>query len=205
MLPTVARILSLPELAAGLPEVLAGKAGLNNEVRWVHVTELVDIAHLLTGGELLLTTGIALPDGPRGGGRFVDSLSAAQVSGLVIEPSRKFRGPAPFLEAAERLGLPLVILHAEVRFVSVTEAAHTLIINSQLAEQRRRVEMHQVFTEMTLAGASTAQVVEEASRILRRPVVLENLQHQIVAYESAGEPAEFSPEGLGTSVASRIR
>jgi hypothetical protein len=30
-------------------------------VRWVHVSELADIATLLRGGELVLTTGIALP------------------------------------------------------------------------------------------------------------------------------------------------
>lgn len=48
MLPTVARILALPELAAGLPEMLAGESGLTNEVRWVHVAEPADIARLST-------------------------------------------------------------------------------------------------------------------------------------------------------------
>jgi len=34
-------------------------------VRWVHVLELADAAHLLQGGELVLTTGVALPANPR--------------------------------------------------------------------------------------------------------------------------------------------
>jgi PucR family transcriptional regulator, purine catabolism regulatory protein len=192
VLPTVARILALPELAAGLPEVLAGESGLANEVRWVHVAEPADIARLLNGGEFLLTTGIGLPDAPRQIVEWIESLAGARASALVIELGRKFQGapPAPLVAAAERLGLPLIVLHEEVRFVKVTEAAHTLIINSQLTEQRRRVEIHQVFTELTLEGASTAQVVGQASRILRRPVVLENLQHKILAYETAGEPVE---------------
>jgi purine catabolism regulator len=191
MLPTVARILALPELVAGSPEVLAGESGLGNEVRWVHVAEPADIARLLNGGEFLLTTGIGLADMPRQIVEWIESLAAARASALVIELGRKFRGaPAPLVAAAERLGLPLIVLHEEVRFVKVTEAAHTLIINSQLTEQRRRVEIHQVFTELTLEGASTAQVVSQAARILRRPVVLENLQHKILAYEAAGEPVE---------------
>jgi PucR family transcriptional regulator, purine catabolism regulatory protein len=191
VLPTVARILALPELAAGLPELLAGESGLSNEVRWVHVAEPADIARLLNGGEFLLTTGIGLPDGPGPVVEWIESLAGARASALVIELGRKFRGaPAPLVTAAERLGLPLIVLHEEVRFVKVTEAAHTLIINSQLTEQRRRVEIDQVFTELTLDGASTAQVVGQASRILRRPVVLENLQHRILAYETAGEPVD---------------
>jgi PucR family transcriptional regulator, purine catabolism regulatory protein len=192
VLPTVARILALPELTAGLPEVLAGESGLGNEVRWVHVAEPADIARLLNGGEFLLTTGIGLPDGARQIVEWVESLAGARASALVIELGRKFQGalPAPLVAAADRLALPLIVLHEEVRFVKVTEAAHTLIINSQLTEQRRRVEIDQVFTELTLEGASTAQVVGQASRILRRPVVLENLQHKILAYETAGEPVE---------------
>jgi PucR family transcriptional regulator, purine catabolism regulatory protein len=191
MLPTVARILALPELVAGMPEVLAGESGLANEVRWVHVAEPADIARLLNGGEFLLTTGIGLPDAPHQIVEWIESLAGARASALVIELGRKFRGaPPPLVAAAERLGLPLIVLHEEVRFVKVTEAAHTLIINSQLTEQRRRVEIHQVFTELTLEGASTAQVVSQAARILRRPVVLENLQHKILAYEAAGEPVE---------------
>lgn len=192
MLPTVARILALPELTAGRPEVLAAERGLGNEVRWVHVAEPADIARLLNGGEFLLTTGIGLPDVPRQVVEWVESLADARASALVIELGRKFQAapPASLVAAAERLGLPLIVLHEEVPFVKVTEAAHTLIINSQLTEQRRRVEIHQVFTELTLDGASTAQIVGQASRILRRPVVLENLQHRILAYETAGEPVD---------------
>ena len=58
--PTVADLLKLPELAAGRPRVVAGAKGLQRPVRWVHVAEVPDIAPLLRGGELILTTGIAL-------------------------------------------------------------------------------------------------------------------------------------------------
>lgn len=191
MLPTVAQVLALPELVAGRPELLAGSRGLSNEVRWVHVAEPPDIARLLNGGELLLTTGIGLPDVPRQVIQWFESLAEARASGLVIELGRRFRTvPGPLIAAAELSGTPLVVLHEEVRFVKVTEAAHTLIINSQLTEQRRRVEIHQVFTQLTLDGASTADVVDQTSRILRRPVVLEDLRHSILAYEAAGEPVE---------------
>jgi purine catabolism regulator len=61
MLPTVGDLLGLDVIRRGSPQVVAGSAGLGARVRWVHVLELADAAHLLQGGELVLTTGVALP------------------------------------------------------------------------------------------------------------------------------------------------
>ena len=64
MYPTVSEVLTLPVIRGAGPRLVAGMAGSGRRVRWVHVAEVADIAHLLRGGELLLTTGIALPDEP---------------------------------------------------------------------------------------------------------------------------------------------
>jgi PucR family transcriptional regulator, purine catabolism regulatory protein len=42
--------------------LVAGEAGLENAVRWVHISELEDPTPWLSGGELLLTTGMRLLD-----------------------------------------------------------------------------------------------------------------------------------------------
>ena len=41
---------------------VAGEAGLDRPVRWVHISELEDPTPWLSGGELLLTTGLPLGD-----------------------------------------------------------------------------------------------------------------------------------------------
>ena len=41
-------------------EIAAGEAGLDRAVRWVHISELADPTPWLSGGELLLTTGLGL-------------------------------------------------------------------------------------------------------------------------------------------------
>lgn len=64
MLPTIADVLALDTVRRGNPRVVAGADRLDTRVRWVHVGEVTDIAQLLRGGELVLTTGIALPDDP---------------------------------------------------------------------------------------------------------------------------------------------
>ena len=56
--PTVAEVLAMPAMRGAGPEVVAGQQGLGRQVRWVHSAELADIAPLLRGGDLLLSTGI---------------------------------------------------------------------------------------------------------------------------------------------------
>ena len=59
--------------------MIAGSDGLGARVRWVHVLELADAAHLLQGGELVLTTGVALPAEPALLARY------AEVSGRQVD------------------------------------------------------------------------------------------------------------------------
>lgn len=44
--------------------VIAGSAGLDREICWAHVCELKDPLPWLTGGELVMTTGLAIPRHP---------------------------------------------------------------------------------------------------------------------------------------------
>ena len=54
-------MLSVRELIGDLDvALLAGEAQLDAPVRWVHISELPDPTPWLSGGELLLTTGMAL-------------------------------------------------------------------------------------------------------------------------------------------------
>ena len=59
----VAPMLPLGDLIRDLDvRLVAGEAGLENAVRWVHISELEDPTPWLSGGELLLTTGMRLLD-----------------------------------------------------------------------------------------------------------------------------------------------
>jgi purine catabolism regulator len=186
--PTVSDVLALPVIRRGGPTLVAGGAGVGNRVRWVHVAEIADIAHLLQGGELVLTTGIALPgDGPALT-RYVDELAGVGAAGLVVELVRRWsdRLPAALPQAADRRSLPLVTLTQETRFVSVTEAVVALIRDAQLAELRTAEQVHETFTALTVSGAEPAEVLREVARTARLPVVLETLSHDVLAYDSGG-------------------
>ncbi|GAA2389286.1 PucR family transcriptional regulator [Nonomuraea africana] len=188
MLPTISDVLSLETVRRGNPRVVAGADRLDSRVRWVHVGEIADIAHLLRGGELVLTTGVALPEDPEKLAAYIGELSAVGAAGLVVELGRRFvrELPRAVVKAAEEHGLPLIVLARETPFVQITESVHARIIDIQLEELRASEQLHEVFTELSVEGASPAEVLAQVSRLSGRPVLLENLAHQVLACESAG-------------------
>ena len=188
MLPTVAEVLALGPVRSGAPRVLAGAERLTAPVRWVHVIELAQAAHLLRGGELVLSTGIALPDDAAGLTRYVGELALVGVSGLAVELGSRYSRslPSALIAAAADHQLPLIVFERETQFIEITEAVHALIIDAQLAELRSAERLHQVFTELAVSGAPADEVVAQTATLAGCPVILEDLAHQVLACAPLG-------------------
>jgi PucR family transcriptional regulator, purine catabolism regulatory protein len=188
---TVADVLALEVLAAGRPHVVTGMPHLDRPVRWVHITELTDPASFLKGGELVLTTGMPLPQDAAGVRRYVDELADVGAAALVIELVRRYhRPPDSLVEACRRRDLPLVTLARDVNFLEVTQVVHALLLGSQAEAMRRTQRIHEAFTTLTLRGAGPEDVVRAAAEMSGRTVVLENLVHQALICEPSGLTVE---------------
>ncbi|MFH8222297.1 PucR family transcriptional regulator [Streptomyces sp. NPDC018057] len=187
---TVQRALELPGLRSGLPEIVAGGDRLGRTVRWVHAGEVPNIASLLKGGELLLTTGYGLGTRPADQRAFVRTLAERGIAALVVELGPRFaRLPAALVETARGAGLPLVQLHREVPFVAVTEEIHTEIVNGHYALLQRAEEVHRRCTEALLGGGGVPQVLSILADFGANPVFLETPDGRLLYAAGAG------PEG----------
>ncbi|MDX3117416.1 PucR family transcriptional regulator ligand-binding domain-containing protein, partial [Streptomyces scabiei] len=197
---TVQRALELPGLRGGLPEVLAGGERLDRTVRWVHAGEVPHIASLLKGGELLLTTGYGLGTRPAEQRAFVRTLAERGIAALVIELGPRFdRLPAALVETARTTGLPLVQLHREVAFVTVTEEVHTEIVNGHYALLQQAEEVHRRCTQALLGGGGIPQVLGILAGFGDNPVFLETTGGRLL-YAAGEGPQGADPlqvwEGL---------
>ncbi|MFC9847234.1 PucR family transcriptional regulator [Streptomyces sp. NPDC060223] len=184
---TVQRALELPGLRGGLPEILAGADRLQRTVRWVHAGEVPNIASLLKGGELLLTTGYGLGTRPAEQRAFVRTLAERGIAALVVELGPRFtRLPAALVETARSTGLPLVQLHREVAFVAVTEEIHTEIVNGHYALLQQAEEVHRRCTEALLGGGGVPQVLRILADFSGNPVFLETPEGQLLYAAGSG-------------------
>jgi purine catabolism regulator len=187
---TVRAALALAPVRRGLPEVIASERNLDRPVRWVHAGEVPNMASLLKGGELLLTTGMGLQGGEAEQRRFIAELADRNVSALAIELGTTFaKVPAPLVEEADERGLPLVALHREVPFVEITEALHREIVNRQFVVMRRSDELHRRFTDLVLAGAGIPEVLSALAGAIANPVVLERAGQGVLFHATHHTPS----------------
>ena len=153
-----------PDRLAAEPLVLAGRTRLGRMVTWVHTSEVLDIATLLRGGELLLVGGVSLATASRAQRvTYVRELAAREVAGIAIETGGRLPTvPEEMVEEAERVHLPLVELRRVVRFVEVTQSINGLLVN----ESVRRLQLADRVSHALAAGLADGADVGRLVAIL---------------------------------------
>ncbi len=133
-------MLTLRDLVRDLDvSVLAGQGSVDTPVRWVHISELIDPTPWLSGGELLLTTGMAL-ETPEQQRAFVHTLADHGLAGLGFGVGfRHAEVPDAVRLACEERSFTLVQVPYEVPFIAVTEKAFSRLVNEQYAVLQRSI------------------------------------------------------------------
>lgn len=188
-----------PVLGRSGAVVVAGRSGLRREVRWVHSAEIPDIARFLIGGELLLTAGLGLGTDAVGQRQFVTSLYEAGAAGLVLELSgRAFAEvPAALVEACDAVALPLVAIPGEVRFLEIASAIHAQLAAERVTRLEAEERVTSSFTRLLLSGSDYVSVIRTLADHVRKPVVLENRAHQVLAYAGREPEADVQIANWG--------
>lgn len=188
-------VLSHSALAPAAPAVRAGAGLLDRPVRWVHSSEVLEIAHLLRGGELLLTGGVVLgATDPAGCRRYVRALAACGIAGLAIETGAGLPEiPAELLTEADELRLPVIELCRVVPFVAVTEEINGLLVNESVRRLRAADALSHVLSDQLTAGGGPQELVDALGRRLACEVVLldgagRSLAETSTVYSESGDP-----------------
>ncbi|MET9119560.1 PucR family transcriptional regulator [Streptomyces longwoodensis] len=183
---SVRQVLSLERVLAGEPEVVAGAAQLDRPVRWVHVAEAADVGVMLSGGEMVLTTGVLLAGDEGKQTEYVRSLHRAEAAAVVLGLGRAFPAPPDAMRrAAERCGLPMVVLHRPFPFAELTEEVQSRLVRRKFAAVSLSESVRTALTRLITAGAPLQRLLDEVARHSGCPVVVTNLAHRVLA--TAGE------------------
>jgi PucR family transcriptional regulator, purine catabolism regulatory protein len=140
-------------------ELAAGEDGADAPVRWVHISELPDPTPWLSGGELLLTTGIQLA-GQERQREFVRLLSGHHLAGLGFGTGFDHAElPAALLDEARSLSFPVFEVPYELPFIALTETAFTRLVNEQYEVLQRGIAIHKRLERLVLEESGLDEVV----------------------------------------------
>src|SRR3954453_2474298 len=198
MLVSLEDVLADPTLDAAGPVVLAGEHQLSRSVRWVHTSEVLDIAELLSGGELLLVGGVSLASASREERvAYVRGLAARGVAGIAIETSTYLTAvPHEMVEEAVRLDFPLVELRRVVRFVEVSQAVNGQLVNESVRRLQLADGVAPTLADALVSGADLAGLLDVLATRVTADVELASATGDELGAShpaGAGEPLDQPP------------
>lgn len=158
---TVQDLLNEEELGLAL---LGGESGVTRQVSWAHSAEIPDISGFLSGGELILSTGLAFPEGKDQQLEYIDSLASAGAAALGLGTRRPDLTPE-FLERADELGVP--VLHAAWA-VPYSKISRWVASRNSEAYQRNlelQLKILEVLRWQSDHGADPRAVIERLERL----------------------------------------
>lgn len=141
-------VTELVEVGSLGTRVVAGAEGADRPITWAHVCELPAPWEWLGVGDLVMTTGLGIPEPPAAQEEYVERLSDAGVVGVAIGENMS----APplsrrMLRAADERAFPLMLTRYEVPF---TAMARTVITANAADEQSRLAHALRIFEHLNL-------------------------------------------------------
>jgi purine catabolism regulator len=191
----------------GLKVAAGGDGAAEREIRWVHITELLDPTPWLSGGELLLTTGIRLDSADRQR-KFIRLLADSGVAGLGFGTGFDHaKIPKPVLTEAEAADFPIFEVPYETPFIAITEAAFSRLVNEQYDVLSRGIAVNERLERLVLQGGGLDEIAREIAAAVSGSSVVLDARGEVLAHGGRKLPehlldpikAEIQPRGTGAA------
>jgi purine catabolism regulator len=178
---SLSALLALP----GLRLTAAGGAPPSDApIGWVAVTELEDPLPFLSGGEVVLTTGVRQTSAAAQR-RFVQRVqeAGALAVGFGVGLSHQSIPPA-LLEEARRTGLPVFEVPYETPFIAIGKVVADSLSADHYARLENLLRGHQILATALLGGGGLSRLLEELAGMLATDVALFQYGTRIAGCES---------------------
>ncbi len=168
-----------------------GEAGLDVPISLAMTTELPDPGRWLSGGELVLTTGLALDPSPEGLRRYLRGLAESGVAavGLGLGVGLTWQEVPPGVRpAADEVGLAVVVVPLEIPFAAVIREVMGALAELEYQAQMRASRAQPRMTRAAVEGGAAAIVRELAVAIDGAAVCCDTAGAVVGAYPGLVEP-----------------
>lgn len=153
--------------------LVAGESAADRPIVWAHAIELADPTPYLTGGELVMTTGINIGADAAAQSAYVARLAAAGSAALAVDTGTTLAEiPAGVLDAGHRAGLPVLEVPPSTPFIAITKTVIDALADDELRAVQQVVDGQEVLARATVEGGIPGVVDALADRLAATVVVL---------------------------------
>lgn len=188
-------------------KLLAGKEGLDNNIKWVTVVEVLEDTNRLAEGELLITTAYGLAGEPEKRTRFIENLAHRKLAGVAILTG--FYLPevsAEIIEQANRHHLPLIELPSTLNFSDITRSLLQRIVQSKFELLDYSENMHQELLQVVLSGKSFPSIAGTlAARTGANVYIYDAKWEPVAEHELEKMTARYKNKVLTSFIAGELR
>src|SRR6185295_12254816 len=153
---TVRRLIGTSKLGLSL---VAGRAGLDRAITWAHAIELTDPSPWLSGGELVMTTGLHLPESDEERIDYVRRIVESGSAALAFDTGTHFnRVPAAICAAGDELGFPVLAVAPATPFIAISRAVVDELTVDQVRSVQQVVQGQETLARVTMHGGVQALI-----------------------------------------------
>ena len=200
-------MLSVRELLTSLDITpVAGEATLDAPLRWVHISELADPSPWLSGGELLLTTGMNL-DTDAAQREYVHRLADHGLAGMGVGTGFVHKTiPQALLQTAQERDFEVFEVPYDTPFIAVTEKAFSRLVNEQYALLQRSIAAQERLQRIVLGERGLDAISAALSTLIGgAALVFEGRGSPVAQRTFRRELAPESVEALSQELHERAR
>jgi PucR family transcriptional regulator, purine catabolism regulatory protein len=162
--------------------VVAGAAGLDRVVRWVHVVDLPRPEEWVRPGMLLLTTGYAWQRNEEAQRALVRAVAAHEVAAIGLAVPQFFEHfPAAMCAEADTLGLPLLEIPWEIPFAQIAEDLLQALVVQQYHQLEASEAIHRALTRAAVEAESLHDIAAALGTLIDRAVTIEDAEGNLLA------------------------
>src|SRR3954451_16690468 len=165
-------------------QLAAGKQAGGGPGRWGHISELEAPTPWLSGGELVLTTGIPL-DSAAKQRAFIRLLSGHNLAGLGLGTGFDHpKLPKALVDEAEKQGFPLFEVPYSMPFIALTEKAFTRLVNEQYEVLQRGIAVQRRLERLVLEERGLDEIAATISSAVGGSVLIPDGRGELLAERS---------------------
>ena len=163
-------------------------------MRWIHISELEDPTPWLSGGELMLTTGIPL-DSAAKQRAYVRLLAEHNLAGLGFGTGFSHKKlPKALLDEAKKRDFPLFEVPYSTPFIAITEKAFAQLVNEQYEVLQRGIAVQRRLERLVLEERGLEEIVATIASAVGGTVAILNSRGERLA--GRGFRRELSAEAV---------